>query len=93
MNNVSRLVDTYNYVAMDTEFPGFISHSTQIQDSSIPDHHRLYTKENVDELKVIQVGITLQNEKGEYPTGRGRGGSTSSSTRRTTSRPTSRSSC
>ena len=64
MNNVAHLINAYNYVSMDMEFPG-ISHSTQIQDSSIPDHHCLCIKENVDELNVIQVGITLQNEKGE----------------------------
>ena len=71
MNTITCLINTYNYVSMDTEFLGFISHSTQIQDSSIPDQHHLYMKENADELTVVQVGITLQNEKGESPTGTG----------------------
>ncbi|EDR26057.1 CCR4-NOT transcription complex subunit, putative [Entamoeba dispar SAW760] len=70
MMNISDLIDNYPYVSMDTEFPGFSSRtSCNMQDSVDPDEHYSFLKGNVDELKIIQVGITLQNKKGQYPDG------------------------
>lgn len=68
MTKLSKLIDDFPYVSMDTEFPGFQSQASMfINDSNDPNCHYRFMKSNVDSLKVIQVGITLQNEKGEYP--------------------------
>ncbi|ELP88155.1 CCR4-NOT transcription complex subunit, putative [Entamoeba invadens IP1] len=68
MMKISELIDNYPYVSMDTEFPGFSSKtSSTLQDSTDPDEHYAFLKSNVDDLKIIQVGITLQNKKGQYP--------------------------
>ena len=68
MNRISELIDDYPYVSMDTEFPGFsCKQSFYLSDSVEPKKHYVFMKSNVDELKIIQVGITLQNQSGEYP--------------------------
>ena len=70
MTKISRLIDDYPYVSMDTEFPGFQSQASMfINDSHDPNVHYKFMKSNVDSLKIIQVGITLQNAYGEYPDG------------------------
>lgn len=70
MAKISDLIDNYPYVSMDTEFPGFSSSTAMtMKDSLEPNEHYRFLKSNVDELKIIQVGISLQNRKGEYPSG------------------------
>jgi CCR4-NOT transcription complex subunit 7/8 len=64
LKKISKIIDTYNYVALDTEFPGFPkigkgSTQREIYYNSI--------KANVDTLKLIQVGITLCDVNGNYP--------------------------
>lgn len=49
---------------MDTEFPGTVYSLSTLTD----DFYYKSLKLNVDSLKLIQLGITLSNEKGEYPT-------------------------
>ena len=63
MKNISLLIKEYNYVGMDTEFPGIVYSLTNIND----DFYYKSLKLNVDSLKLIQLGITLSNEKGEFP--------------------------
>lgn len=60
MAKIHELIDKYNYVAMDTEFPGVYVQG---------DHITGYTliKSNVDILKLIQVGVTLADEHGNCP--------------------------
>ena len=63
LKNLSRLLEEYNYIGMDTEFPGTvycIQHKTE-------DFYYKTLKLNVDSLKLIQLGITLTNSKGEFP--------------------------
>jgi CCR4-NOT transcription complex subunit 7/8 len=63
IKNISSLLEEYNYIGMDTEFPGTvfcINNFTQ-------DFYYKTLKLNVDSLKLIQLGITLTNSKGEYP--------------------------
>jgi CCR4-NOT transcription complex subunit 7/8 len=48
---------------MDTEFPGIVYPCT----STNSDFYYQYIKTNVDKLKLIQLGITLTNAKGEKP--------------------------
>ena len=63
IKNISNLLPQYPYVGMDTEFPGVIYPCPVATD----DFYYKYTKVNVDKLKLIQVGITLTNDKGDYP--------------------------
>lgn len=59
---IRELVDDYPYVAMDTEFPGTIVRPLR---DSLP-YSTL--KENVDLLKLIQVGLTFSDKEGNLPT-------------------------
>lgn len=64
MRNISYLLDDYDHVAIDTEFPGVVARpigagSTDMQYQTL--------RCNVDLLKIIQLGISLANEDGDYP--------------------------
>eukprot|EP00210_Caulerpa_lentillifera_P002176 g2090.t1 len=58
---MSDLVDSYPYIAFDTEFPGTLVRSL---DRSVDGKYKAL-KSNVDMLKLIQLGLTLVNENGE----------------------------
>ena len=64
IKKISYLIEEYNYIGMDTEFPGVVYNLEQITND---DFYYKTMKKNVDSLKLIQLGITLTNEKGEYP--------------------------
>lgn len=66
MRNIRNLIDKYPYVAMDTEFPGVVARPIGTFKTS-SDYHYQTMRCNVDLLKIIQVGITLADEKGQYP--------------------------
>ncbi|CAZ82960.1 unnamed protein product [Tuber melanosporum] len=57
------LVETYQYVAMDTEFPGIVARPIG-NFKSKADYHYQTLRCNVDMLKIIQLGITLADENG-----------------------------
>ncbi|MCQ2821412.1 MAG: hypothetical protein MJ252_29480 [archaeon] len=63
IKRIGTYLDDYNYIGMDTEFPGTVYGL----DSFTKDFYYKELKLNVDSLKLIQLGITLCNEKGEYP--------------------------
>ena len=63
IKNLSSLLEEYNYIGMDTEFPGIVYSLSTLTD----DFYYKSLKLNVDSLKLIQLGITLTNEKGEFP--------------------------
>ena len=63
MLKISRLLETYNNISMDTEFPGFYKKN---ENGAIQDAYTLI-KSNVDILKLIQVGITLSDDQGNMP--------------------------
>jgi len=65
IKNISKYLSQYPYVGMDTEFPGVI-YPCPVASF---DYYYQYIKVNVDKLKLIQLGITLTNDKGEYPQG------------------------
>jgi len=62
---INELVDDYPYIAMDTEYPGI--YTAFQSDNTTKDAGYRFIKANVDQLKLIQVGITLSNEEGESP--------------------------
>lgn len=62
---INELIETYNYVGMDTEYPGiYAAYQTE---SNTKEAGYKFIKANVDQLKLIQIGITLSNEQGETP--------------------------
>ena len=65
IKTLSRLIERYNYVAMDTEFPGIV------YQSSVNSREAYYRtiKTNVDKLKLIQVGISIKDVAGNVPEG------------------------
>lgn len=66
---LTKLLKFYNYVAMDTEFPGIISQSFNFKLSKTENSYQTL-KTNVDLMKVIQIGFTLADEKGTFPESR-----------------------
>ena len=63
LNIISELLEEYDYIGMDTEFPGTVYNLNNKND----DFYYKILKKNVDSLKIIQLGITLTNEKKKYP--------------------------
>lgn len=64
--SIRSLVKDYPFVSMDTEFPGVVAKPV----GSFKTTHEFYYQTlrcNVNLLKLIQLGITLLNEKGEVP--------------------------
>jgi len=60
------VIEKYPYVAMDTEFPGVVARPIgEFKSSS--DYQYQLLRCNVDLLKIIQIGFTFYNEKGEQP--------------------------
>lgn len=63
---IRSLITDYPYVAMDTEFPGVVA--TAVGSFKEPaEFYYQNVRINVNMLKLIQVGLTLLNEKGEVP--------------------------
>eukprot|EP00894_Picocystis_sp_ML_P000587 jgi/Pico_ML_1/51104/g2190.t1 len=62
---IREVVDQYQYVAMDTEFPGVVArpvHSTKVNE-----YQYQTLRCNVDMLKLIQLGLTFCDEDGNLP--------------------------
>ncbi|KAK9072852.1 hypothetical protein SSX86_009287 [Deinandra increscens subsp. villosa] len=64
---IREIVDDYPYIAMDTEFPGVVLRPLA-QFKNINDYNYVTLKDNVDMLKLIQVGLTFSDENGNLPT-------------------------
>jgi CCR4-NOT transcription complex subunit 7/8 len=63
---IRELVQQYPYVGMDTEFPGIVAKPV----GNFKTTHEFYYQTlrcNVNLLKLIQLGISLMNERGEVP--------------------------
>ena len=67
MHIIADLLEDYPYIAMDTEFPGVIAHPAGTFPSKDAYHYQLM-RCNVDYLKIIQIGITLGDGHGNFPT-------------------------
>jgi len=63
MAAIRTIVDQYNYIAMDTEFPGIVARPIG-SFRSTADYHYQTLRCNVDLLKIIQLGLTFSNENG-----------------------------
>ncbi|KAI3696638.1 hypothetical protein L6452_29075 [Arctium lappa] len=64
---IREIVDDYPYIAMDTEFPGVVLRPLA-QFKNINDYNYHTLKDNVDMLKLIQLGLTFSDENGTLPT-------------------------
>lgn len=64
IETLSRLVDTYNHVAIDTEFPGVV---VRLVANQAVDANYQTLRHNVDLLKIIQLGLTISDAEGESP--------------------------
>lgn len=62
---INELIEKYNYVGMDTEYPGI--YSAFQNEANTKEAGYKFIKSNVDQQKLIQVGLTLSNEDGETP--------------------------
>lgn len=65
MFRIMELVDDFNYIAMDTEFPGIVARPVGTFKNS-NDRHYQTQKCNVDLLKIIQLGLCFVDENGNY---------------------------
>ncbi|KAK0415943.1 hypothetical protein QR680_012206 [Steinernema hermaphroditum] len=66
---IREMIEKFPYVAMDTEFPGVVYKPLDNFFKSKEDYTYKMVTCNVDNLKLIQVGFALMNEKGELPYG------------------------
>jgi CCR4-NOT transcription complex subunit 7/8 len=64
---IRQLIEKYNYVAMDTEFPGIVA--KPVTETYSPDYHYKSLKVNVDLLKIIQLGLSFADESGNFAPG------------------------
>ncbi|KAK6127858.1 hypothetical protein DH2020_038398 [Rehmannia glutinosa] len=64
---IREIVDEFPYIAMDTEFPGVVIRPVGNFKNST-DFHYQTLKDNVDLLKLIQLGLTFSDEHGNLPT-------------------------
>ncbi|XP_002161572.1 CCR4-NOT transcription complex subunit 7 [Hydra vulgaris] len=65
-HKIREIMVNYPYVAMDTEFPGVVARPIGDFKSS-SDYQYQLLRCNVDLLKIIQIGFTFYNDKGEQP--------------------------
>ncbi|XP_048399517.1 CCR4-NOT transcription complex subunit 8 isoform X2 [Stegostoma tigrinum] len=68
MRKIRLIIQKYNYIAMDTEFPGVVVRPIGEFRSTVDYQYQLL-RCNVDLLKIIQLGLTFMNEKNQYPPG------------------------
>uniref|UniRef100_A0AAQ6A6T5 poly(A)-specific ribonuclease n=1 Tax=Amphiprion ocellaris TaxID=80972 RepID=A0AAQ6A6T5_AMPOC len=68
MRKIRQIIQSYNYIAMDTEFPGVVVRPIGEFRSTVDYQYQLL-RCNVDLLKIIQLGLTFMNEDGDYPPG------------------------
>jgi len=66
---IMHLIEKYNIIGMDTEFPGIVYRVNEGAIYNINEIEYKTIKMNVDELKLIQVGISIANEEGYLPEG------------------------
>ena len=65
---ICQVVRKYDYIAMDTEFPGVVARPIgEFKSSS--DYQYQLLRCNVDLLKIIQLGVTFMDDKGNLPEG------------------------
>ncbi|URD83446.1 CAF1 family ribonuclease [Musa troglodytarum] len=64
---IASLVDRFSYVAFDTEFPGFLYSTGRPHRLLPPSLRYALLKANVDEMELVQLGLTLFDAFGDLP--------------------------
>ncbi|KAJ8509816.1 hypothetical protein OPV22_000254 [Ensete ventricosum] len=64
---IASLVDRFSYVAFDTEFPGFLYSTPRPHHLLPPSQRYALLKANVDEMELVQLGLTLFDAFGHLP--------------------------
>ncbi|KAL3840636.1 hypothetical protein ACJIZ3_025277 [Penstemon smallii] len=64
---IQSILDDYPYIAMDTEFPGIVLKPLG-NFKTLSEYHFHTLRANVDVLKLIQLGLTFSDDKGNLPT-------------------------
>lgn len=67
MAHIREIIQQYNYVSMDTEFPGVVA--KPVTETYSPDYHYKSLKVNVDLLKIIQLGLSFADKDGNFAPG------------------------
>ena len=67
MANIRDIIETYPYVAMDTEFPGVVARP--MGDCSAAEMTYQTLRINVDMLKIIQLGLSFTDGEGNWAEG------------------------
>mmetsp|Transcript_4207 Transcript_4207/g.12649 ORF Transcript_4207/g.12649 Transcript_4207/m.12649 type:complete len:286 (+) Transcript_4207:355-1212(+) len=68
MANIAQLIEKYNYVAMDTEFPGVVARPVGTFRTKSEYNYQML-RWNVDLLKIIQLGLAFSDADGNMPKG------------------------
>ncbi|KAK2956605.1 putative CCR4-NOT transcription complex subunit 8 [Blattamonas nauphoetae] len=68
MATIQELINTYTFIAMDTEFPGEVYTTPPTTSSGFATYDKV--RANVDQLKLIQLGITLTTKDNKLPQGK-----------------------
>ncbi|KAJ8103865.1 ribonuclease H-like domain-containing protein [Lipomyces tetrasporus] len=68
MHVLRELVERYNYISLETEFPGIVARPIG-SFKTTTDYHYQTLRCNVDLLHAIQLGITFADEHGNHPEG------------------------
>ncbi|KAG7273450.1 hypothetical protein CRUP_032698 [Coryphaenoides rupestris] len=68
MHKIRQVIQSYNFIAMDTEFPGVVVRPIGEFRSTVDYQYQLL-RCNVDLLKIIQLGLSFMNQDGDYPPG------------------------
>lgn len=63
---ITKIIEDYPYVSMDTEFPGVVARPVG-RFRNVTDYNYQTMRCNVDLLKIIQLGLTFSNEQGQCP--------------------------
>ncbi|KDP38660.1 hypothetical protein JCGZ_04013 [Jatropha curcas] len=63
---IRAIVEDFPYIALDTEFPGFLLQRNQNVDSTTSDY--MIVQNNVNLCRLIQLGLTFSDERGNLPT-------------------------
>lgn len=62
---IMQVANSYRYVTIDTEFPGLLYQTTTHPRDLAPEQRYSLVKANVDNLKLIQLGLTFSNRDGD----------------------------
>jgi len=66
LDKITKIIEDYPYVSMDTEFPGVGARPVGTF-RNVTDYNYQTMRCNVDLLKMIQLGLTFTNEQGQTP--------------------------